>query len=171
MHGEFKSSSADCKVTPLKDADWQAYRDFYMGILDAPLFGPYLEGKDPDSQQTWQYIFDDLRRNNVSLYCLWQEGRILGSAGIYSYGTDGDKIAELTGFLVDPSFRGLHLVDHLYSALTGHLKETRFAGSTEVHVPKDNTSSLRAAVRNGFVDSGRVFYGQNNTESYILVPK
>ncbi len=155
MKPEF-DRNAQITVRQISPADWEAYRDFYMGLRDPHHFSGILDGKDPDNPATWKSLFDATTdTGEFALFGMFDRDQMIGQTAIQFIRNGGETTALFAGSEMADDRRGERLVNKLYQARKEYLEAIGFQGKIVTTIPPGNSDSRAAAERNGFTDSGR----------------
>ena len=143
-------------VRQITDADWDAYRDYLKGLSEIRQYSGFFEGKDLDDPQTFQDFSDQIICDGETvMFGLWKdEHTLIGQGSVQFF--DKGKTALIAGGEITDAYRGQHLIDHLYKARLDYLHEIGFEGDITVGIKPDNLRSIRAAERNGFVNTREI---------------
>lgn len=164
---EFTISPEYISVRPVTPDDWQAYKNYYKGLSDPHHFSGFLVGKDLDAPETYQELFDNtISTGDMVIFGLWHKDRMIGQSAINFFDTDNGKQAFLAGSEVADNYRGQRLVNNFYHARMAYLANIKFTGEVYMTISEENSSSQKAAERNGFENTGKM----DRNGSYIYVP-
>ena len=141
-------------VRQLTPQDWQAYRDYYKGLKQPHQFASLLAGHDLDARETYTNLFDKtIGTGSLVMFGLWQGEKMIGQSSINFIEEDGKKIALLAGSEIADDYRGRRLVDRFYQARMQYLRDIKFEGEIMTTIRPENENSIKAAQRNGFVNT------------------
>jgi len=159
---------AHLTVRPITSEDWQAYRDFYKSLKDPHMFKGFLEGRDLDARATYENLFrNTIHRGSFVMFGLWDRDKMIGQSSIDFIDAGGKKSALFAGSEIADAYRGQRLVGKFYEARKQYLTAIGFEGEVLTTIRPENHSSLKAAARNGFINTGRL-----DEHGYcILVPQ
>jgi RimJ/RimL family protein N-acetyltransferase len=154
MQGDFAGNS-NITVRQIHFEDWEAYREFYMGLSKPNNFAAFFQdGQDMDDPETYRKFFAALDNPGSSvIFGAYDGEKMVGQTSLYY---DRDNVAVFAGSERADAYRGKRIGDMLYEARIKHLRETGFVGQVLTTIRPNNEESHKAAARHGFSRTGEM---------------
>lgn len=144
-------------VRQITTEDWEAYRDYYKGLANPAHYSGFFEGQDLDAHETYKNLFDNTINTGFHvMFGLWHDDKMIGQTSITLFDEYDPPRALLAGSEIADEYKGQRLVNTLYKARMDYLKEIGFEGEIRTTIRPENTNSQKAALRNGFKNTGRL---------------